>query len=395
MAPEKVMNYEEEIMKNCTTKTMIILLVFILLAGCTANTPKEYVPCSDQETIEFLEEHQGKSTDERLQIASELTGSGVKFKESHNLLKQILADKPNDRAVITAIYLGMGINYLSAKGYEKAKHYSDKSLTLSENTMNILMRTEAYLASGIICYYINVRDEWKYAEEGIKRLETSLANNPAFKGNKGAVNYADLLTSAINLGDSYSESPECFDAEKSVYYTMKLRELLLERDKGNYSNAFYQAAMTYIIAEDYEKAAPYVDSYKRETDEEYSSKILQLYYFTAIREFGYSEKLAQEILQEAGRRSERDRIMPKPALGLYSEAIGDIEAAKKYFMDFINSEEGRLNVNSKLLVDIEKRLGLDFSDARQKLKQEIIDGRDITLEMSGIEDEAATALGFS
>ena len=384
-------------MKKIYIKIVSIILFISLLTGCFFNvnipglssTSRKYVPSSDETVIRLLEQHKDSTPEEIIKLSLNLTEQR-RFKEAYNIAKMSLDTGEPD--VVIGAYAQMGGNYFLAGGYEKSKYYIEKALADIERLEYLDDKAFVLFQAGTIYYNISVRDDWRYASEGIEYFEDSLYKWLHYPNKKDV---ASIISAFLNW--FYFECPEYFDAEKAADYARQAFSLdPFNRDLDTTS---YSIAMAYLVAGDYESAEEHVERYiNRPPIYEYNRDALHLFYRTVKGDMDIAARLAGKMKRiepfGSGRFTKRGRLFGYPMLGYYSEAIGDTEAAKNYYYEYINSDEGLINANAKFFVDAEERLGMDFSEARAKLMQEIIDGRSISLELAGVEDEAAIALGL-
>ena len=380
-------------MKRIFIKAISIILFISLLTGCFFNVnipglssaPKEYVPSSDETVIKLLEQNKDKTPEELILISIDLS-KNRKYKEAYNIAKMMMLDNTQDNDIIAGAYALMGANYLWAGGFEKAKYYNEKALALIEQCEYSTTIAFVQLHAGAMYYNISVRDEWRYASEGIENLEDSLSEWIQYSNERET---ARVVYSFLNW--FYFECPEYFDGEKAANYAYQAFSIdpIGSRDLDS---TWYSIAMAYLVAGDYESAEEYVVSYiNRPPIRQYNRDALHLFYRTVKGDMDMAKELADSMkrVEPFGSApfSKTARLFGYPMLGYYSEAIGDTEAAKEYYYEYINSDEGLINANTKFIVDAEERLGMDFSEARARLMQEIIDGRSISLELAGVEDE--------
>ena len=385
-------------MKKIYIKIISMGLFILLLTGCFFNvnipglssSSRKYVPPSDDVVIKLLERYRGKSTEELFDLSLDLTKRG-KYKESYNVAKLLLEMGEIDLAI--AAYSLMGGNYLLAGGFEKSKYYNEKALADIEKLEYLDDKAFVLYYAGTMYYNLSVRDDWRYASEGIESFEKSLYKWLHYPDKRSI---ASTICSFLNW--FYFESPEHFDAEKAADYAYK--PLTFGPAAGiDFDSIWYSVAMAHLVAGDYESAEEFVERYiTRPPIRQYNRNALHLFYRTVKGDMDMAKELADSMkrVEPFGNApfSKTARLFGYPMLGFYSEAIGDTEAAKEYYYEYINSDEGLINANTKFIVDAEERLGMDFSEARTRLMQEIIDGRSISLELAGVEDEAAIALGF-
>ena len=384
-------------MKIIFIKAISIILFILLLTGCSHNLPGtpfasvKYVPPSDEAVIKLLEQHKGKTPEELIDVALELTRKG-RYKESYNISKIIILGNVQNVDIIADAYAFMGVNYMLIGGYEKAKHYIEKALALIDQFEHPSTAAAVQYNAGVIYYELGIRDDWKYAKEGIKYLEESLSYY---------IQYSDTRTSArfacSYLHAFYLECPEFFDAEKAADYAHQT--LAIDPLGVDWDSTFYTVAMAYLTGGYWERAEEFVENYiSRPPIREYFRYSLSLFYHTVKGDMEIAKRLADTMkrVEPFGNAPllKTSRLSEYPKLAYYSEAIGDAEAAKEYYYEYVNSEGRFTNANAKFFVDAEKRLGMDFSEERARLMQQIIDGRSISLELAGVEDEAAIALGF-